>query len=142
MGSLGHESGDPQTYAVIGAAMEVHRELGPGFLEAVYQDALAVELWTRGIPFEREKKLEVRYKAHLLPSFYRADFVCFETLLVECKALPGLTGVEQAQALNYLKITGMNRALLLNFGVASLQHQRLVLEPNRLKKCHPQINAD
>jgi GxxExxY protein len=119
--------GDPQSYGVIGAAMEVHRELGFGFLEAVYQDALAAEFGIRDIPFEREKLLQLRYKGRLLPSYYRADFVCFETLLVECKAIPVLTGIESAQVLNYLRITRLERALLLNFGTSTLQYRRVVL---------------
>jgi len=77
--------GDPETYAVIGAAMEVHRELGYGFLEAVYQDALAAELTQRCIPFEREKLLQVHYQGRILPSYYRADFVCYGSLLVESR---------------------------------------------------------
>jgi GxxExxY protein len=112
---------------VIGAAMEVHRELGSGFLEAVYQDALAVELAAQGVPFEREKLLQVRYKGRILPSYYRADFVCYRGLLVECKALPSLTGIESAQVLNYLRITQVQRAVLLNFGNPTLQYRRFVL---------------
>jgi GxxExxY protein len=122
---------DPESYAVIGAAMEVHRELGYGFLEAVYQDALSVELSSRSIPFEREKLLQVHYKGSVLPSFYRADFVCFAGLLVECKALQTLSGVETAQVLNYLRITRFERAVLLNFGTPSLQYKRLVLTPKQ-----------
>jgi len=80
--------GDPETYAIIGAAMEVHRELRQGLLEAVYQDALEVEFGLRNIPCEREKHLEVHYKGNLLPSFYKADFVCFESVIVECKSHP------------------------------------------------------
>ena len=117
---------DEQTYAIIGAAMEAHRELGFGFLEAVYQDALAVELGSRQIPFEREVTLPVFYKGQKLPSSYRADFICFDEVLVEIKALGRLTGVEEAQTINYLKITGLFRALLLNFGARSLEYKRLV----------------
>jgi GxxExxY protein len=118
---------DGQSYAVIGAAMEVHRILGFGFLEAVYQDALAAELNLQAIPFEREKLLQILYKGRLLPSYYRADFVCFGGLLVECKALPTLTGTEAAQVINYLRITRLERALLLNFGTSTLQYKRVVL---------------
>lgn len=105
---------DPETYAVIGAAMEVHRELRHGFLEAVYQDALAVEFQSRGIPFEREVLLKVFYKGGDLPSFYKADFICFGSLLVECKALSAIGGSEEAQALNYLRVTGLTKAVLVS----------------------------
>lgn len=115
---------DEESYQVIGAAMEVHRELRHGFLEVVYQDALAVEFVSRGILFEREKLLQVRYKGGVLPSFYKADFVCFGTLLIECKALSKLSGNETAQILNYLRITGLPKALLLNFGAPSLEYKR------------------
>ena len=117
---------DEQTYAIIGVAMEVHRELGPGFLEAVYQDAMAVELTLRGIPFKRECLLQVHYKERLLPSFYRSDFICFDEVIVEIKALDALIGIHEAQTINYLKATGLQRALLINFGTVSLQYKRLI----------------
>ena len=117
---------DRDTFAIIGAAMEVHRELRNGFLEAVYKDALAVEFAIRQVPFEREKLLQVVYKGGTLPSFYKADFVCFGSILVECKAIPSMGRADEAQALNYLRITGLTRAILLNFGKSSLEHKRLV----------------
>jgi GxxExxY protein len=101
---------DPETYAIIGTAMEVHRELRNGFVEPTYQDAFAVELTLRKIPFEREKRLNVYYKGGILPSTYNADFVCFGSLLVECKAIPAIGPVEEAQVLNYLRITRLTRA--------------------------------
>jgi len=107
--------------------MEVHRELGQGFLEAVYKDAFAVELVLRKIMFEREKPLPVTYKGGVLPTVYKADFICFGTLLVECKAQQAIGKPEDAQVLNYLRITKLPRALLLNFGTPSLQYKRLVL---------------
>jgi GxxExxY protein len=116
---------DEQTYAIIGAAMAVHRELGHGFLEAVYHAALARELQMRGIPFEREKRLPVYYRNERIAE-YKADFVCYEQVIVELKAIQKLTGVEEAQIINYLKATGLNRGLLLNFGALSLQFKRLV----------------
>ncbi len=123
---------DPETYAIIGAAMEVHRELGHGFLEAVYQDALAVELNARKIPFEREISLPVTYKGGVLPSAYKADFVCFGSVLVECKALSSIGGIEDAQVLNYLRITRLPRAILLNVGARSLGYKRLVSTPEEI----------
>lgn len=120
------EKGDPKTYAIIGAAMEVHRELGCGFLEAVYQEALAVELTARGIPFEKEVELPIIYKSKRLATSYRGDFVCFKSVIVEIKAISALAGVEEAQILNYLKATGHEVGLLLNFGTESLQYRRFV----------------
>jgi GxxExxY protein len=117
---------DPRTHAIIGAAMEVHRELGCGFLEAVYQEALAVELATQGLPFIRELGLSVQYKGRLLDTCYRADFICFDSVLVELKALQRLTSIDEAQVLNYLKAGGYQLALLLNFGAPSLEWKRLV----------------
>jgi GxxExxY protein len=117
---------DPQSHAVIGAAMEVHRELGRGFLELVYQTALALEFHDRRIPFKAEVALPVRYKGRLLTCGYRADFVCFEDFLVEIKAISKLTTADDAQLLNELKATGYQRGLLLNFGARSLEVKRLV----------------
>ena len=117
---------DPQTYAIIGAAMEVHRVLGPGFLEKVYQEALALELSDRNIPSDREALLPIEYKGRRLQTKYFADFVCFGQVVVECKAINGLTGTDESQAINYLKATGLKVALLLNFGTPSLQYRRLV----------------
>jgi GxxExxY protein len=117
---------DPQTYALIGAAMEVHKHLGHGFLETVYQEALAFELAARGIPFHREVTIPVRYKNHLLQCGYRADFVCFESIILELNAISQLTGADEAQTINALKATGLQRALLINFGASSLDYKRLV----------------
>ena len=117
---------DPQSHAIIGAAMEVHRELGRGFLELVYQTALALEFQERGLPFKAEVALPVRYKGKLLTCGYRADFVCFEDFLVEIKAISKLSTADDAQLLNELKATGYQRGLLLNFGSRSLEVKRLV----------------
>ena len=117
---------DPQSHAIIGAAMEVHRELGRGFLELVYQTALSLEFQDRRIPFKGEVALPVRYKGRLLTCGYRADFVCFENFLVEIKAISRLTTADDAQLLNELKATGYQRGLLLNFGARSLEVKRLV----------------
>lgn len=116
---------DEQTYAIIGAAMAVHRELGHGFLEAVYQKALAREFNLQGIAYEKEKLLPVSYRGEIIAE-YRADFVCFNEVIVELKALQNLSGIEEAQLINYLKATGLQRGLLINFGTSSLQHKRFV----------------
>jgi GxxExxY protein len=115
---------DPRTFAIIGAAMEVHRTLGAGFLEAVYQEALAIEFTARNIPFQREVALPVRYKGVELSTHYRADFICYAEIILELKALTSLGSAEEAQVLNYLRATAMPLALLLNFGAESLQFRR------------------
>ena len=118
---------DPRTHAVIGAAMEVHKQLGCGFLEQVYQEALAIEFSKRGIPFRREVRLPIHYKGRLLATVYCADFICFDSVVIELKALARMSGTEEAQLINYLKATAYEVGLLLNFGARSLQHRRLVL---------------
>ena len=121
-----NEQRDPQTYAIIGAAMEIHRTLGHGFLEAVYQEAAVIEFPLRQIPFEREVLFEIHYKGTLLNTHYRADFVCFDSIIVEFKAQSQLTSADEAQLLNYLKATGYPRGLLINFGASSLEYKRMV----------------
>ena len=106
--------------------MEVHKELGPGFLEAVYQEALEIEFQKQGIPYEREKLLTIYYKNIKLKKRYSADFVCYDRIIVELKALSDLTTQNEAQILNYLKATKLKLGLLINFGGKSLQYKRLV----------------
>ena len=116
-----------EVYKIIGAAMEVHRELGPGFLEAVYQEALEIELQQRQIPFEREKPLNIFYKGIQLSKTYNADFLCFQNILVELKALSHLIGEHESQMINYLKATKLHVGVLINFGAESLEFKRMVL---------------
>jgi GxxExxY protein len=120
------ESRDPETYAIIGAAMEVHRVLGCGFAEPVYQEALALELQSREVPVRREVALDLHYKGQTLGTAYRADFICFDRVIVELKALPRLGPIEDAQLMNYLKATDLPVGLLLNFGTRSLESKRMV----------------
>jgi GxxExxY protein len=125
---------DPRTHCIIGAAMDVHRHLGQGFLEAVYQEAMGLELAARQIPFIREVELPIYYRGQRLTCMYRADYVCVERVIVELKAVSKLTHVEYAQVLNYLKTTGLELALLFDFGAPSLEWIRLILTPSNLRK--------
>jgi GxxExxY protein len=120
---------DTQSFSVIGAAMAVHRELGHGFLEPVYQEALAWEFRQQRISFEREAVLPIHYRGVTLTATYRADFICFGELIVELKALSRLSGIEEAQTINYLKAAKLHKALLINFGAPSLEHKRLIFNP-------------
>lgn len=108
------------------SAQSADNQLGHGFAEPVYQEALALEFSARQIPFTAQVPLCVRYKEQLLACTYKADFICFDEVLVELKALSRLSGTEEAQVINYLKASGLSRALLLNFGAPSLEHKRLV----------------
>ncbi len=113
------------TRQIIGAAMEVHSTLGFGFLESVYEEALAVEFRLQDIPFERQKSLEVCYKGEKVKQFV-CDFLVGGAVLVELKAIKDLTGMEVAQVLNYLRATNMKLGLLVNFGASSLQYKRVI----------------
>lgn len=119
-----------ETYAIIGAAMEVHKHLGCGFLEIVYQEALGHELNERGIPYTREDKIEIQYKNKILSKYYVADFICYNSVIVELKALSELSKEHEAQILNYLKATGKKVGLLINFGEKSLKYKRIIANNN------------
>jgi GxxExxY protein len=117
---------DELTYAIIGAAMTVHRTLGHGFSEPVYQEAMQRELQCLGIPHTREQQLPIYYRGVALETYYKADFVCYDSVIVELKALSKLTSTEESQVINYLKASGLSKALLINFGAPSLMHKRMV----------------
>lgn len=116
-----------ESYDIIGACMEVHKNLGCGFLEAVYQEALAIEFNRRKIPFEQEKHLKITYKGTILQKEYIADFICYDQIIIEVKALSKLLPEHLAQTMNYLKITDFKLGLLVNFGTTSLQYKRVLL---------------
>ena len=116
-----------ECYEIIGSCMEVHSELGCGFLEAIYQEALELSFMDFEIPFEREVQLDVFYKGRELNKKYFADFICFDEVIVELKAVNALADVHYAQVLNYLKATGKRVGLLVNFGAKSLQYKRVIL---------------
>lgn len=114
------------TKAIIGAAMEVHSALGHGYLEAVYQEALEIELAERGIPFVAQQELDVVYKGKTLKHHYKPDLMVDGKVIVEIKAISALTDADIAQAINYLKATGYKVGLVINFAEKSLQWKRLV----------------
>ncbi len=119
-------SRDSQTFAIIGAAIEVHRHLGAGFLEPVYHEALKIEFGLRCIPFAHEVALSIDYKGERLECSYRADFICYGDIIVEIKAMTTLTTKEQSQLINHLKATDRRRGLLLNFGGTRIESKRMV----------------
>jgi len=116
-----------ECYKIIGACMNVHKELGPGFLEAVYQESLTIEFLDQGIPFEKEQEIRIFYKDKLLEKCYKADFLCFGQIIVELKALSELSNDHISQLLNYLKATKLRVGLLVNFRSLSLKYKRLIL---------------
>jgi GxxExxY protein len=116
-----------EVYTIIGAAMEVHTQLGCGFLEAVYQEALMVEFANRCIPVESQKELPIRYKGIALKKGYIADFIAFNKIIIELKAASSLTTADEAQVINYLKATGLELGLLINFGAEKLEWSRKIL---------------
>ena len=117
-----------ESHAIIGACMEVHNEMGSGFLEAVYQECLEYELSDRNIPFKAQQQLQLRFKQRTLNSVYVPDFVCFGKIIIELKGTSNLTDTHRAQVLNYLRATTTKLGLLINFGQHSrLQYERIIL---------------
>lgn len=115
-----------ESYAIRGAIFEVHKNLGTGFLEKVYQESLEKEFLIRGIPYEREKRFVLDYKGERLQQEYVADFVCYGKIIVECKAVKELAAVHRAQVINYLKATNFQLGLLVNFWELYVRPERLI----------------
>ena len=115
-----------ESYEIIGICFEVHNQLGPGFLEIVYKDALELEFRKAGIPYEREKEYLVNYKGTILPHKFYADFVVFDSIILEVKAVYAIVDEFVARSINYLKISENKLALLVNFGELKLKYQRIV----------------
>lgn len=115
-----------ECYTIIGACMEVHKKLGSGFLEAVYSEALEIELEKNKIPFEREKTLPVYYGDVKLKKYYRADFVCYDSIILELKAAKVLTKADYQQTLNNIRVTKFKLGILINFGESSLKYKRII----------------
>ena len=120
-----------ESYKIIGACMEVHNELGQGFHEVVYQEALKNEFVMQKLPYEKEKRLNLFYKGKLLNKYYDADFVCFDKVILEIKAVSELIPEHIAQVINYLKTTNFRFGILVNFGEESLTYKRI---PNKYYK--------
>lgn len=125
-----------EAYLIIGKCMEVHNNLGAGFLEIVYKDALEYEFRKANIPYQREKEYEVNYKGIVLPHKFYADFVVFDKIILEVKSVSAITDEFIAQCINYLKVSQNKLALLVNFGEISLRYKRIVLDEklNQWKK--------
>ena len=116
-----------EVYTIVGAAMDVYNDLGPGFLENVYQEAMEIEVNARKIPAKPIQEIHIRYKGRELKKFYIADLICYDKIIVEIKAMDKLTLRDEGQLINYLKATGMKVGVLINFGhYPSLEWKRLV----------------
>jgi len=115
-----------ESYQIIGKCMEVHKQLGHGFLEIVYKDALQLEFEHDKIEYEREKQYDISYKGKILPHYYFADFVIWDKIILEVKCCKGLVDEHIAQTINYLKVSDCKLGLLVNFGRGSLEYKRLV----------------
>lgn len=132
-----------EVFAIVGAAMEVHREKGCGFAEPVYQECLEIELAERKISAEAQKEMAIFYKGRQLKKTYLADFVAYRKIIVELKALDQLTSREESQVINYLKSSGLEVGVLINFGAPSLEWKRIVLTNRAIEfvNLQPQKNS-
>ena len=115
-----------ESYRLIGICMEVHRELGMGFREIIYKDALEIEFRSHGIPFKRETRFEIDYKGLILPHAYAADFIIHDSIILEVKATSLIVGSFVKQTINYLKASGLQLGIIVNFGSRSLEFKRVV----------------
>jgi len=121
-----------ESYRIMGACFEVHNRMGAGFLEAVYQECLAIEFGEAGIPFVQQPSITLSYRGRSLGCGYRADFVCYGSILVEIKAVDQLAPTHEGQVLNYLNATGLDLGLLINFGShPKLESKRIALTNQR-----------
>jgi GxxExxY protein len=120
-----------ESFAIVGACMKVHRALGAGFLEAVYEEVLEKEFQSQKIPYKRQVKLDLYYEGVKLKKQYRADFICYDTIIIEIKAVNQIPSVFYAQLQNFLKCTNMELGILINFGTPSLTYKRIVNIKNR-----------
>lgn len=116
-----------ESYKIIGICMDVHNNLGYGFLEVIYKDALEYEFKKANIPYEREKKYNIQYKDIILPHDFYADFVIWDKIILEVKAVSDFVDVFTAQCINYCKVSKCRLTLLINFGTSKLQSERIVL---------------
>lgn len=115
-----------ESHAIIGAAIDVHKTLGRGFLEPVYQEALALEFTRHGIPFRQEAKIQINYRDVLLNKYYIADFICYDAVLLECKAIKHIIPAHEAQVLNYLNASHLQLGLIINFGTTKIEIKRII----------------
>ena len=115
-----------ETYRIVGSAMTVSNALGCGFLEAVYQEAMEIELKESRVPFEAQKRIQIHYKDRILQKEYEADFLCYDCIIVEIKAIEKITEIEEAQVLNYLNAAKLPLGLIVNFGAPKLEWKRYV----------------
>ncbi len=125
---------EQETYKILGSCFEVYKQKGCGFTEPVYQECLAIEFEIQNIPFVAQPKIQLEYKGRILDQFFRPDFICFDKIIFEIKALPQIIEVNKSQTLNYLNATNFDLALLINFGYfPKLEHKRIANTQNKIR---------